>query len=98
MVNDISTMPESTTVDGLLGWALPEALLPGGQHSRGYDTAAEHDGLATPPSTTLPIPDAEHKQERRPVRIKKPKVKYPASQYDLDSVRTKSRRSNRRSQ
>ena len=86
-------MPESTTVDGLLDWALPEAVLPDEQRSRGHNAAAELDGDATPPSMALPSPNFEYTQEGRPVRVKKPNVKYPASQYDLDSVRTKSRRS-----
>ena len=58
-------MPESTTVDGLLDWALPEAVLPGEQHSRGHNAAAEHVGDATPPSMALPSPDAEYTQEKK---------------------------------
>ena len=37
MLNNISTVPTSSSVAGLLDWAFPEQVPEGGAHSRGQD-------------------------------------------------------------
>ena len=35
--NDISTVPTSSTINGLIDWAIPEQVSEGGPHIRGQD-------------------------------------------------------------
>ena len=81
LINKSDRDTEETSIEDLI----PAQINDGDdQHDggEGRQPHVEHDMEATPVETT----------EARPVRQRKPNMRYPATEFDLNSVRTRSRR------